>query len=161
MTLRLDPVLDLGRDADRMTAEHKRRQEATVNDFLQAFTAAGRDRREVQLLADEFGLGKTFVALATAYSLLKAVRSRPDLAEEVGLGRCHSAVVVVVPSGNRALASKWHQEVEALRTRCSTDALETDWFQSKICENAYDLAEPLQESHGSPTFAHFAACSRA
>lgn len=146
MTLRLDPVLDLGRDTDRMTAEHKRRQEATVNDFLQAFTAAGRDRREVQLLADEVGLGKTFVALATAYSLLKVLRSRPELAEEVGLGKCHSAVVVVVPSGNRALASKWHQEVEALRTRCSTDALQTDWFQSKICENAYDLAEGLKRA---------------
>jgi hypothetical protein len=128
-----------------MTAEDKRRQEVTVNVFLRAFSAA-HDRREVQLLADEVGLGKTFVALATAYSLLKAVRSRPELAEDVGLGKCYSAVIVVVPSGNRALASKWHQEVEALRIRCSTDARQTDWFQSRICENAYDLAEGLKRA---------------
>lgn len=146
MTLRLDPVLDLGRDTDRMTAEDKRRQEATVNLFLQAFSSADRDRREVQLLADEVGLGKTFVALATAYSLLKAVRTRPQLAEDMGLGKCYGAVVVVVPSGNRALASKWNQEVEALRTRCSTDARQTDWFQSRICESAYDLAEGLKRA---------------
>jgi len=146
MTLRLDPILDLGGDTDRMTAVYKRRQEATVDVFLQAFSASGRDRREVQLLADEVGMGKTFVALATAYSLLKAVRSRPELAEDMGLGKCYGAVVVVVPSGNRALASKWNKEVEVLRTRCSTDVRQTDWFQSRICENAFDLVEGLKRA---------------
>lgn len=146
MTVRLDPVLDLGRDTERMTGEDKRRQEATVSALLEAFSGPQRDRREVQLLADEVGLGKTFVALATAYSLLRAVRSQPDRAEDMGLDRCYRAVVVVVPSGNHALASKWHQEVEALRTRCSTDAQQTGWFQSIICNNAYDLAERLQRA---------------
>ncbi|MCA1565747.1 MAG: hypothetical protein LC803_08945 [Acidobacteria bacterium] len=148
MTLQLDPVLDLGRDTDRMTSDDKRRQEATVNVFLRAFSAAGSDRREVQLLADEVGLGKTFVGLATAYSLLQAVRSpRSEVADEMGFRKCYRAVVVVVPSGNHALASKWHQEVEALRTRCSRDARQTNWFHSKVCDNAYDLVEGLKRAN--------------
>jgi hypothetical protein len=147
MTLRLDPVLDLGQDTERMTGEDKRRQEATVNSLLQAFSGLPRDRREVQLLADEVGLGKTFVALATSYGLLRAVRSQSDIADSIGLGKSYRAVVVVVPSGNHALASKWHQEVEALRTRCSTDPQQTDWFHSRICDNAYDLVEGLQHAN--------------
>jgi hypothetical protein len=146
MTMRLDPVLDLGRDTERMTREDKCRQEATVNRLLQALSGSQRDLCEVQLLADEVGLGKTFVALATAYSLLRVVRSQPELADQMGLAKCYRAVVVVVPSGNHALASKWHQEVEALRTRCSTDTKQTDWFHSKICNNAYDLVEGLQRA---------------
>lgn len=146
MTLRLDPVLNLGRDSDRMTPEDTRRQEATTNCLLHAFSAPLDERREVQLLADEVGLGKTFVALATAYSLLRAVRTKPELADEAGLAKCYRAAVVVVPSGNHALARKWHQEVEALRTRCSTNQRETDWFHSRVCENAYDLVEGLRKA---------------
>jgi Helicase conserved C-terminal domain len=146
MTLRLDPALDLGRDSERMTPEDTRRQVATANWLLKAFSEPLPGRREVQLLADEVGLGKTFVALAAAYSLLRAVRTQPEVADEVGLGKCYRAAVVVVPSGNHALARKWHQEVEALRTRCSTAPKETDWFQSRICDNAYELVEGLRRA---------------
>lgn len=75
MGLRLDPALDLGRDTERMTPEDTRRQEATTNCLLDAFSAPLNERREVQLLADEVGLGKTFVALATAYSLLHRAKA--------------------------------------------------------------------------------------
>lgn len=146
MTLHLDPALNLGRDSERITPEDTRRQEATANYLLHAFSAPPTDRREVQLLADEVGLGKTFVALATAYSLLRAVRTQPQAAEEAGLARCYRAAVVVVPSGNHALARKWHQEVEALRTRCSTDPGQTNWFHSRVCENAFDLVEGLRKA---------------
>jgi hypothetical protein len=146
MTLHLDPALNLGRDSERMTPEDTRRQEATANCLLHAFSAPPAERREVQLLADEVGLGKTFVALATAYSLLRAVRTQPQVADEAGLARCYRAAVVVVPSGNHALARKWHQEVEALRTRCSTDPAQTNWFHSRVCENAFDLVEGLRKA---------------
>ena len=146
MTLSLDPALNLGRDSERMSPEDTRRQEATVNSLLHSFSAPLTDRREIQLLADEVGLGKTFVALATAYSVLRAVRSEPRQAEDAGLSKCYRAAVVVVPSGNHALAKKWHQEVEALRTRCSTNPDETDWFRSRVCDNAYDLVEGLRRA---------------
>ena len=124
-----------------MTPEDTRRQEATTNCLLDA-SAPLNERREVQLLADEVGLGKTFVALATAYSLLRTVRRQPQLADEAGLGKCYRSVIVVVPSGNHALAHKWKQEVEAIQMRCSTNPNETSWFHSRICDNAYDLVEP-------------------
>lgn len=146
MALSLDPALNLGRDSERMSPEDTRRQEATVNSLLHSFSAPLDDRREIQLLADEVGLGKTFVALATAYSLLRAVRTERCQAEEIGLSKCHRAVVVVVPSGNHSLAKKWHQEVEALRTRCSTNLDATDWFRSRVCENAYELVEGLRRA---------------
>ena len=81
-------MLNLGRDSERMTPEDTRRQEATANCILDAFSTPPSDRREVQMLADEVGLGKTFVALAVAYSLLRAVRTQPRIAEEAGLGNC-------------------------------------------------------------------------
>jgi hypothetical protein len=146
MTLRLDAALDLGRDSERMTPEDTRRQKTTANCILDAFSAPLSDRREVQMLADEVGLGKTFVALAVAYSLLRTMRTQSRVAEEAGLGTCYRAAVVVVPSGNHALARKWHQEVEALRTRCSTDPLETKWFHSRVCDNAYELVEGLRRA---------------
>jgi hypothetical protein len=141
-----------------MTQEDARRQEATANWLLKAFSAPLIDRREVQLLADEVGLGKTFVALATAYSLLSAVRTQPHVTEELGLGRCYRSAIVVVPSGNHALAKKWHQEVEAIRTRCSTDLKATDWFRSRICENAYDLVVGLRQASDLRRSAHKNPC---
>src|SRR3569623_640736 len=158
MTLRLDPVLNLGLDGKRMTPDDTRRQEATTNWLLKAFTGPLVDRREVQLLADEVGLGKTFVALASAYSLLRAVRTQPDVADATGLGKCYRAAIVVVPSGNHSLADKWNQEVEALRTRCSTKRKETDWFHSRVCENAYELVEVLRRASDLRRIAHKNPC---
>jgi hypothetical protein len=55
MTLRLDPVLKLGQDSQRMTPEDTLRQETTTNWLLKAFSEPLPGRREVQLLADEVG----------------------------------------------------------------------------------------------------------
>ena len=44
MGLRLDPALDLGRDTERMTPEDTRRQEATTNCLLDAFSAPLNER---------------------------------------------------------------------------------------------------------------------
>ena len=44
------------------------------------FNSADSERWELQLLADEVGMGKTFVALAVAYSVLEAMDGKyPDL----------------------------------------------------------------------------------
>ena len=48
------------------------RQERTVDALLQRMYDPGDvDRRELVLLADEVGLGKTFVALGVAWSVLR------------------------------------------------------------------------------------------
>ncbi|HEY1067792.1 MAG TPA: SNF2-related protein, partial [Pirellulales bacterium] len=143
MSLVLDPALDLGRDGERMNSDDARRQTATVNRLLKAFTAEPDDRRELQLLADEVGLGKTFVALATGYTLMNFVRTKRDLAAQAGLGQCGGAMIVVVPS---SLTKKWAREVEALRTRCSTDPRRTDWFRGRICDDVYDLADGVRRA---------------
>ena len=146
MAIQLDPVIDLGRDSKRMSPDDKKRQELTVDRLLSAFSGPPEKRREVQLLADEVGLGKTFVALATAYSLLRVVRTRPKEAENSGLDKTYKAAIVIVPSGNHALANKWKNEVEALGTRCSTDPRETDWFRSIICRTPTELVNALRKS---------------
>jgi hypothetical protein len=51
------------------------RQAATTNAILRRFLGAKEsERRELMILADEVGLGKTYVALAVAISILDAVR---------------------------------------------------------------------------------------
>ena len=146
MAIQLDPVIDLGRDSKRMSPDDKKRQELTVDRLLSAFSGPPENRREVQLLADEVGLGKTFVALATAYSLLRVVRTRPKEAANSGLDKTYKAAIVIVPSGNHALANKWKNEGEALGTRCSTDPRETDWFRSIICRTPTELVNALRKS---------------
>jgi hypothetical protein len=68
-------LIDLGKDTERIEKEDAERQTATVNHVLKVFFGAERDRREVQILADEVGMGKTFVALAAAYTILSFLRS--------------------------------------------------------------------------------------
>lgn len=64
--------IDLGRDKTRMKdPRDAERQTATAREILtRLFNSADSERWELQLLADEVGMGKTFVALAVAYSVL-------------------------------------------------------------------------------------------
>jgi hypothetical protein len=143
---RLDPAVDLGLDRDRMPAEDAVRQHATVNRILDVFFGPPEIRTEIQLLADEVGLGKTFVALAAAYAILDVMRQKPGQERPLDLMGCYRAVVVVTPKGNKPLVEKWHREVEAFRTRCSQDQIRTVWFQSRICTTAEDLVESLRRA---------------
>src|SRR5438046_8496043 len=102
MIPRLDTAIDLGRDKDRMSGEDAGRQHATVDKILARFFGPPELRTEIQLLADEVGLGKTFVALATAYAVLDALRHKPDKEQPPDLKKCFRAVVVVTPAGNHA-----------------------------------------------------------
>lgn len=143
----LDSAVDLGRDQKRMSEEDPRRQPASVNKLLEAFFGSQATRTEIQLLADEVGMGKTFVALATAYAVLDVMRHKPSDEQPPELKKCYRAVVVVTPKGNYPLMEKWHREVEAFRTRCSRNADATRWFQSRICTTPEDLVESLCRAH--------------
>ncbi len=135
----LSPALCLGRDEGRMHPKDAARQEATVERLLKAFFAPEPDRREVQILADEVGLGKTFVATATAYSVLEALRGGADLP---GLERSYRCTLVVTPAGNHALADKWVREVEALVERCAAPG-EGTWFRSQRCRSVDELLQAI------------------
>jgi len=141
MSLRHSEDLDLGKDPGRVGPEDKSRQVATVNALLASFTGPMNQRRELQVLADEVGLGKTFVALATAYSILKGIRRRDPSLDKEDLYKGYGAVLVIVPS--QTLAKKWEREVEAIRARCSVNPSATDWFTGKACVSATDLYEFL------------------
>jgi hypothetical protein len=130
-----------------MSDEDPRRQPASVNKLLEAFFGSPKARTEIQLLADEVGMGKTFVALATAYAILDVLRHKPVEEQPPDLRKCYRAVVVVTPAGNHALTEKWHREVEAFRTRCSRNVDATRWFNSRICKTPEDLVESLCRAH--------------
>ena len=139
-------ILDLGMDADRMTDVDAERQHATVNRLLAAFFGPTSKRREVQLLADEVGLGKTFVALAAAYVTLAALREKnpPPFVAEVS--NAYRAVVVVTPPGNHALAQKWTDEVGAMVKRCGLKPEDLCWFGSARCYTPEDLLIALRKA---------------
>jgi hypothetical protein len=143
----LDNAVDLGRDQERMSDEDAARQHATVERILAVFFGPSEIRAEMQLLADEVGLGKTFVALAVAYAVLDVMRNKPSEEQSLDLKKCYRAVVIVTPKGNSPLMEKWHREVEAFRTRCSENANATRWFQSRICATLEDLVESLSRAN--------------
>lgn len=148
MIPRLDrTVIDLGKDRERMSEQDARRQHATVGRILERFFGHSDVRLEVQLLADEVGLGKTFVALATAYAILSVFQRRDGEKQLPDLKGCYRAALVVTPAGNYALTKKWHREVEALRTRCSQNPSATHWFQARVCSTPEELVESLRRAH--------------
>jgi len=107
--------------------EHDRaRQTATVNAILKRFFAGKKaKRRELTILADEVGLGKTYVALSVAVSILDTIRNgeTPD-----GLPSNKPVVLVLTPS-NDALFNKWMREAEAFRTDCARTRDALDWLE--------------------------------
>lgn len=107
---------DLGRDKERMKDPNDAaRQLRTVEVLLERFFHPRSGQRfEIQILADEVGMGKTFVALGLAYSILahlKQARIEGDLAG------CYQRVLVLTPS-NHALFRKWIREVSEFKRRC-------------------------------------------
>lgn len=107
---------DLGRDRSRIKdMKDAARQQSTVDVLLDRFfNPKPAQRFEIQILADEVGMGKTFVALGLAYSVLahlKQVRIESDLEG------CYQRVLVLTPN-NHALFRKWVREVEEFKRRC-------------------------------------------
>ncbi|WP_447585560.1 helicase-related protein [Pseudoxanthomonas mexicana] len=79
------------------------RQERTVDALLQRMYDPGDvDRRELVLLADEVGLGKTFVALGVAWSVLRG---------RIKDGLPSKPILIVTPT-SKALFEKWQRDAE-------------------------------------------------
>src|SRR5580698_10210844 len=105
-------LINLGKDTERIKKPDAERQTATVNHILTAFFGAERERREIQILADEVGMGKTFVALAAAYTILSVLRDPARCDELDDLRNCYKCVLVITPGANPTLARNWDREDE-------------------------------------------------
>ena len=82
---------------ERIEPEDARRQMLTATEILKRF-----DDQPGVILADEVGMGKTYVALAVAVSMIEATKGR-------------SPVVVMVPPSVR---EKWPREWDVFRDMC-------------------------------------------
>lgn len=110
----LTPALDLGADHTRMKDRNEVARQTTTAERLlrRLFDEGSADFTELQLLADEVGMGKTFVALSIAYSVLEAQH------EGRALRDCYQKVLVLVPR-NDQLFNKWVREVGEIVKRCA------------------------------------------
>ena len=158
--MKLSANIDLGKSLQKVFGndpesaaqiEHDRdRQVATTNAILKRFDArASASRRELTILADEVGLGKTYVALAVAVSMLDAIRNG-DAPE--GLPANKPAVLVLTPS-NDALFNKWMREAEAFKTDCAREDDALDWLEIRSpiprksqSGNMVDLAAQMRDA---------------
>ena len=91
-------------DSDPVAVEEAaNRQERTIDAVLRRLYGDDEERRrEIVLLADEVGLGKTFVALGVAWSVLH---------QRSAAGLSAGPVLVVTPHAH-ALFKKWRREAE-------------------------------------------------
>lgn len=138
---------DLGLDTTRIKdSRDAARQARTVDALLDRFfSRKAADRWEIQILADEVGMGKTFVGLGVAYSVLQAMQKRKAHED---LRRCYQKVLIVTPN-NSALFSKWRREVGEFVKRCVQPEYREQaarWFAAirvdRIDELAWELRRP-------------------
>ncbi len=150
--MNLSPDIDLGRSlrqlfgSDAASAAQIEadcaRQTATANAILQRFFASDpKQRREINILADEVGLGKTYVALAVAVSILDAIR-RNEAPEELPSNK---PVVLILTPQNDALFNKWYREIENFRRDCAREEGALSWLQ---------IATPIEGSSKSGNVAN-------
>jgi len=134
--MKLSQDIDLGKslrqvfgddpESAKQVEHDQARQEVTANAIIQRFVARSpAHRRELMILADEVGLGKTYVALAVAVSLLDAIRNgeSPD-----GLPSNKPVVLVLTPNSD-ALFNKWMREAEGFKVDCARTEKALDWLE--------------------------------
>lgn len=110
------------------------RQERTVDALLRRmYSPDDGARREFALLADEVGLGKTFVALGVAWSVLL---------DHIEKGLRNQRILIVTPI-SQALFNKWQRDVETfLREAVCNDR----GVRVRAVEAPHDLVRAMQES---------------
>lgn len=143
--IELSTKFDLGRDTTRMKdPRDAARQRKTAKELLERFTSSANGGPwPLQLLADEVGMGKTFVSLAVAFSLLEHMDRGGD-AEFEG---CYSKVLIVAPN-NSALLGKWTREVGEFVKRCLPPEQQADarkWFKAARCDHLEEFVRKLKE----------------
>jgi ERCC4-related helicase len=109
----------------RITPADAKRQRGTASVILQ--------RLEVRpgiILADEVGMGKTFVALAVAASV--ALRDRRRL-----------PVVVMVPP---SLKDKWPKDFQLFRERCIVSESARKYLNYAVADNAIEFLKKLDDA---------------
>lgn len=158
--MKLSPSIDLGKslrqvfgdspESNDQIEQDRARQVATANALLQRFFSRRQEsRRELTILADEVGLGKTYVALAVAVSILDAIR-QGDIPE--GLPSNKPVVLVLTPT-NDALFNKWIREAEAFKNDCARKEQDLDWLEIRTpipgeskSGNMVDLAAQMRDA---------------
>lgn len=141
---------DLGLDQTRIKdPKDAERQTRTVDTLLKRFfDSKGADRFEIQILADEVGMGKTFVALGLAYSVLSHLKQKRV---EADLDGCYQRILVITPN-NHALYRKWIREVAEFRRRCVLPAHQSNdlTFAASPVDRLDDLAVALRKPGRQP-----------
>src|SRR5438477_10900349 len=119
-----DDVIRLGGvGAQRIAAVDGARQRETARSILTDFAA-----QPGVVLADEVGMGKTYVALAVIASVVRATR---------GSGR---PVVVMMPPG---LAGKWPREWQHFRTMCAVSPDAFAWAKDRYVHTPTDFFQAI------------------
>jgi len=109
LSWRLSPNVSLGNE--RIEPDDARRQMRTAAEILKRF-----EDQPGLILADEVGMGKTYVALAVAVSVIEATKGR-------------SPIVVMVPPSVR---EKWPREWDVFHDMCLTGATKIRATQESI-----------------------------
>ena len=123
------------------------RQERTIDAILRRlYDEDVERRREIVLLADEVGLGKTFVALGVAWSVLH---------QRSVAGLSAGPVLVVTPHAE-ALFQKWRREAEKFLKLVVPDG---PGFDVKIVSTPHHLAHALRGRKPTLVIARMSAFS--
>ncbi len=123
------------------------RQERTIDAILQRlYDDDDEQRREIVLLADEVGLGKTFVALGVAWSVLH---------QRKAAGLAAGPVLVVTPHAH-ALFRKWRREAERFVKLVAPAGL---GFDVKSASTPHELAHALRLRRPTLVIARMSALS--
>ena len=126
------------------------RQERTVDALLERlYSDNASDKRELVLLADEVGLGKTFVALGVAWSVLQA---------RITAGLPMKPVLIVTPN-SQALYGKWQRDAETfLKEAISQDAAPSEVLVHPV-ETPHALVDAMRKRKPTIVVARMSAFS--
>ncbi len=111
----------------RISSEDAHRQQKTAAEILRRL-----NHQPGIILADEVGMGKTFVALAVAVTTHL-------------LDRENRPVIVMVPP---SIKQKWASDFETFRAECVTDSDRRGRLSCKVAERAEDLLKMLDDPVG-------------
>ncbi len=123
------------------------RQERTIDAvLLRLYDSDHERRREIVLLADEVGLGKTFVALGVAWSVLH---------QRSSAGLSSGPVLVITPHAH-ALFKKWAREAERFLQLVAPPDMS---FDVEAVSTPHELARALRKRRPTLVIARMSALS--